>query len=84
RHPEGWKAGGQPPPCDLQTGHPRCTTSYSLAGHHWSCGGPEINSLLQRKVFQNGLAEQPGARGQGRRKTQGECSELRHSQENLL
>uniref|UniRef100_A0A452DLY7 Uncharacterized protein n=1 Tax=Capra hircus TaxID=9925 RepID=A0A452DLY7_CAPHI len=53
---------------------PRFITSYSLACHHWSCDGPEINSLLQRRVFQNCLAEQSEAQGQAR-------SELRHSQE---
>uniref|UniRef100_A0A8C4MUZ5 Uncharacterized protein n=1 Tax=Equus asinus asinus TaxID=83772 RepID=A0A8C4MUZ5_EQUAS len=81
-HPEDLKAGSQLPRYNLQTGNLRLITSYSLARHRWSCGGPEINSLLQRRAFQNRLAEQPEAQGQGRRKTQGACSELRHSQEN--
>uniref|UniRef100_A0A8P0PPJ6 Uncharacterized protein n=1 Tax=Canis lupus familiaris TaxID=9615 RepID=A0A8P0PPJ6_CANLF len=67
QHPPLWAAGGgRPPPGDLQTGHSRCTTSYSLACHRGSCGGPEINSLLQRKAFQNCLAEEPGASGPGK------------------
>uniref|UniRef100_A0A8C0C9N8 Uncharacterized protein n=1 Tax=Balaenoptera musculus TaxID=9771 RepID=A0A8C0C9N8_BALMU len=68
----------------FQMNYAKFITSYSLACHHWSCGGPEINSLLQRRVFQNCLAQQPGAQGQGRRQAQGACSELRHSQENLF
>uniref|UniRef100_A0A8D1FB52 Uncharacterized protein n=1 Tax=Sus scrofa TaxID=9823 RepID=A0A8D1FB52_PIG len=55
---------------DVCKGNLRFRTSYSLACHRWSCGGPEINSLLQRRVFWNCLAEQPEAQGQGRRKTQ--------------
>nr|BAE91788.1 unnamed protein product [Macaca fascicularis] len=83
-HPEERKAGSQLPQCNLQTGNLRCITSYSLACQRWSCGGPKINSLLQRRAFQNCLAEQPEAWGQGRRKTRGACSEFRHSQENPL
>uniref|UniRef100_A0A2R9AYL0 Uncharacterized protein n=1 Tax=Pan paniscus TaxID=9597 RepID=A0A2R9AYL0_PANPA len=83
-HPEERKAGLQLPQCNLQTGNLRCITSYSLACQRWSCGGPKINSLLQRRAFQNCLAEQPEAWGQGRRKTRGACSELRHFQENPL
>uniref|UniRef100_A0A8C9B1P1 Uncharacterized protein n=1 Tax=Prolemur simus TaxID=1328070 RepID=A0A8C9B1P1_PROSS len=80
-HPEERKAGSRLPRCSPQTGNLRFITSYSLACHHWSCGGPEINSLLQRRAFQNCLAEQPAAWGQSRRKSRGACSELRHSQE---
>uniref|UniRef100_A0ABI7XBR1 Uncharacterized protein n=2 Tax=Felis catus TaxID=9685 RepID=A0ABI7XBR1_FELCA len=62
---------GSLPRCNLQTGNPRCTTSYSLACHHWSCGGPEINSLLQRKVLQNCLGRAAKSSGPGQEENSG-------------
>lgn len=81
RQPQGWESRQLPQGC-LHTGNLRCRISYSLACHHGSCGGPEINALLQRRTLQKGLAAPPEALGQGRRQTQGACSDLRHSSAN--
>uniref|UniRef100_A0A673UMP6 Uncharacterized protein n=1 Tax=Suricata suricatta TaxID=37032 RepID=A0A673UMP6_SURSU len=82
-HPSRTPWAAQPPPwCGLQTGNPSRTTSYSLAWRRGSCGGPEINSLLQRKVLQSCPGRAAKSSGPGQEETQGGCSELRHPQGN--
>uniref|UniRef100_A0A8C9PTM5 Uncharacterized protein n=1 Tax=Spermophilus dauricus TaxID=99837 RepID=A0A8C9PTM5_SPEDA len=81
-HMDVHQNGGRLPLCCLRTGNLRFGAPYSLARHQWSCGGPEINSLLQRSASPSCLAQQPEAQGQGRRTALG--SEFSHSQESSV